>query len=133
MKKILIILLIVFVGIIVFIAWPQSGPSFRLVSYYQTDVGYPETTGTRRVQSIYVNNFEDTPEVWETIEKYAKKLTWFEGDANFIFFFKDKENTPDVTTTTAKFFDAKYEKYCIAAYYRLTSEEELFKKYPFIE
>jgi len=76
MKKILIILLIVFVGIIVFIAWPQSGPSFRLVSYYQTDVGYPETTGTRRVQSIYVNNFEDTPEVWETIEKYAKKLTW---------------------------------------------------------
>ena len=140
MKKVIIILLAVlligavFTGCASSSSAPKANVSFEVQGYFRKPL--PNGSGDARVQSVYVKNFQDTPEVWQAIEKYGKQLTWFKGDANVIFFFNNKDHTPaDVITSAPSFekamsFPTKYNKYCVAGYWHLANGQEKFTKYP---
>ncbi len=83
-----------------------------------------------RVFSFFVKNFSDNQTTWTEIEKFAKKQMHTSGGFTTVFFFNNRNYTPDVTFV-AELFDAKYEKYCVAAYWKYANGNEQFSRYPF--
>jgi len=123
------IFVISFIGImfIVYIISQMSGNNFEDVGYYKMKT---KNGSNSRVYSVYVNDFSDSPEIWDKIQKYAKNKMYTAGGTTIVFFFNDKNNTPDVTYVGAE-FDKKYEKYCVAAFWKYPTGKETFGKYPF--
>jgi len=80
---------------------------------------------------VSVDNFQDTTETWQAIEDHAKHgLYWgASGNMSTVFFFKKGELMPDVTTIGEN-FDAKYNSYCIAGYWKYPQGNDQFTKYP---
>lgn len=101
---------------------------FELVGNYSEKM----QNGIKRVQSVYVKNFTDNPQVWSDIQNYARKLSWVLGDSNTVLFFNDRSMTPDVTAT-GETFDMKYDDYCIAGYWKDPDGKEQFIHYPYKE
>ena len=136
MKKVIIILLAVALIGMFFAGCSSSktNVSFEEEGYFRKPLS--DGSGDARVQAVYVKGFQDTPEVWQAIEKYGKQLTWFKGDADTVFFFNDKAHTPSDGITLAKDYEAamnfpsKYNDYCIAGYWHYANGQESFKKYP---
>jgi hypothetical protein len=142
MKKAIIILLAVALIGIFFVGCSSSSSSPSKTNVSFEEEGYfrkplPNGSGDARVQAVYVKGFQDTPEVWQAIEKYGKQLAWFKGDVNVIFFFDDKDHTPSDEITLAKdyntalSFPSKYNDYCVAEYWHYANGQEKFIKYPF--
>ena len=101
--------------------------NFEQVGYYKKKL---HNGSNNRVFSFYVKNFSDKPTIWKKMEQFAKKQMYTSGGSTTVFFFSDRNNTPDVTFV-AEQFDAKYEKYCVAAYWKYPTGVEKFSKYPF--
>jgi len=97
------------------------------------EVGYYKKTNQfnsdNRVYSIYVEDFKDSPGVWDIIEKYGKSKMWSSKGSTTVLFFNNKQNTPDVTYTGVNFPDI-YESYWIAGYWKYTTGKEIFIRYP---
>ena len=115
---------LIFILIIVVIAIIGSliDSSFDQIGYFKEN--------KLRVFSIFVKDFEDTDKMWGKIESHAKRQMYSEGGATFVFYFKDRNNTPDVTLVGAE-FDKRYERYCVAGYWKYADGSEKFVKYPF--
>jgi len=121
---ILVLLAIIFIS---YIISQINGSDFDDIGYHKKET----LNGSNfRVYSVYVKNFNDTPEMWDKILDYAKNKMYTEGGTTIVFFFNDKSNTPDVTFV-GKDFDKKYEKYCVAGYWKYPTGKETFNKYPF--
>jgi hypothetical protein len=138
MKKVITILLVV-AFLIGFVGCSSSSTNnssdstsvnleFELVGNYSEKV----QNGIKRVQSVYVKNFKDSPQAWSDLQSYARKLIWVLGDSNTVLFFNDRSMTPDVTTT-GELFDEKYDDYCIAGYWKDADGKEQFIHYPYKE
>jgi|GEM_PF-2598616 len=104
-----------------------SNRNFEDIGYYKVDTNNGSHS---RVFSVYVKGFKDTPDIWEDIRKYAEDKMYSAGGMTIVFFFNDKDNTPDVTFTGAE-FDKRYEKYCVAGYWKYPNGKVTFYKYPF--
>jgi hypothetical protein len=100
---------------------------FKQVSLHQSGNQYGNFI---KLYSIYVKDFVDTPEMWAQIEKYGRAQLYTPGGMTTVFFFNDINNTPDVTIVGME-FDQKYEKYCIAGYWKYPNQSEEFQKFPF--
>lgn len=113
----------------------NSNANFEIIGYFKTSTNASVT----RVQSVYVENFKDGPQVWTDIENYAKNLEWVSGDMDVVFFFNDRNNTPadDISLApdyeTAMNFAEKYNQYCVAGYWHYTTGKEQFTQFPFKE
>ena len=97
-------------------------------------VGYHKKTLSNganfRVFSIYVSEFRDDPDMWSKIQSHAKLQSYTPGGTTTVFFFKNRDMTPDVTFVGEK-FDEKYEPYCVAGYWKYPTGNEQFSKFPF--
>ena len=127
MKANITILSILSILLLIACGGSASSDNFEQVGYSKIKLA---TGSNKRVFSFYVKNFSDNPTTWNEIERFAKKQMYTSGGTNLVFFFDDRKNTPDVTFV-AEQFDAKYEKYCIAAYWKYPTGVEKFSRYPF--
>ena len=96
------------------------------VGYYKSSTVF---NSPNRVYSIYVEDFMDSPDVWDRIERYGKSKMWSAKGSTTVLFFNNRQGTPDVTYTGVNFPD-RYESYWIAGYWKYTTGKETFKKYP---
>jgi len=104
----------------------QNIANFEQVGYFKKE----HSNGSNiRVYSYYVKKFSDNPTTWNEIERFAKNRMHTSGGFTTVFFFNDRKNTPDVTFV-AEQFDEKYDKYCIAGYWKFANGVEKFSRYP---
>jgi hypothetical protein len=139
MKKFIVlsVILVLFIGLVgcSTSTSTNSNVKFEIMGYFKTSTNESVT----RVQSVYVENFKDDPQVWADIENYAKNLEWISGDMDVVFFFNDRSNTPadDISLAsdyeTAMNFAEKYNQYCVAGYWHYTTGKEQFTQFPFKE
>ena len=101
--------------------------NFEQVGYFKKKL---PNGSNDRVFSFYVKNFSDNEKTWTEIEKFAKRRMYTSGGFTTVFFFNNRHYTPDVTFV-AELFDVKYEKYCVAAYWKYANGHEQFSRYPF--
>lgn len=127
-----VIIIVVVIGILVYLLSTllNQNDEFVTIGYYKKATPY--VSSYNRVFSIYVKNFSDTPEMWAKIQKFAKEQMYTSGGNTVVLFFDDLLHTPDVTYTGLE-FDKKYERYCIASFYRYPNGKMEFYKYPFID
>jgi hypothetical protein len=121
--------LFLFSLILLFIACGCDGSSdeFEQVGYYKKKL----INGSNdRVFSFFIKNFSDDATTWNKIEKFSKSQMYTSGGCTTVFFFNNRNYTPDVTFV-AEQFDEKYDYYCVAAYWKYPSGIEKFSKYPF--
>jgi hypothetical protein len=104
----------------------QINKGFVEVGYYKSSTVF---NSPNRVYSIYVEDFMDSPDVWDRIERYGKSKMWSPKGSTTVLFFNNRQGTPDVTYTGINFPD-RYEPYCIAGYWKYTTGKEIFNKYP---
>ena len=71
-----------------------------------------------------VVNFED-------IQNHARLQPWSRGSATNVFYFDDREFTPEVLAGAGNIIEEKHKEHCVAAYYRWDSGEEEFIQYPY--
>lgn len=100
---------------------------FKDIGYYKKKLQNGSYT---RVFSVYIKDFKDVPEMWNSIQNYAKGKMYTGGGSTTVFFFNDRNGTPDVTFV-AEQFDKKYEQYCVAAYWKYPRGNDKFTRYPF--
>lgn len=130
-KKILKIFGYVFGGffllLIIVSCFNNDTDNFEQIGYYKAKM---DNGSYNRVFSIFVSKFEDTSDNWDAIENYAKNLMYSANGNTNVWFFNNKNHTPDVTFVGME-FDSKYEPYCIAQYQKNFMGDETFLKYPF--
>ncbi len=100
---------------------------FEDIGYYKKKLQNGSYT---RVFSVYVKDFKDVPETWNSIQNYAKGKMYTAGGSTTVFFFNNRNGTPDVTFV-AEQFNKKYEQYCVAAYWKYPRGNDKFIRYPF--
>jgi hypothetical protein len=122
MKKVLVLLALV--ALIISACMVES--DFVQVGFYRKVTAI----STNRVYSYYVKNFEDNPEMWKKMEDFAKSQPYTQRGITAVFFFNDRQNTPDVTLIGLEFPES-YEPYCVAGYWKWPTGVEDFKEYPF--
>ena len=121
-------LLVIFLSMIFTTTFDScSNGQFEQIGYYKKALA---NGANFRVFSVYVNEFKDTSDVWSKIEDYARLKMYTPGGTTMVFFFKDRNMTPDVTFVGEN-FDKKYEIYCVAGYWKYPNGKEKFAKYPF--
>ncbi|MCK4642743.1 hypothetical protein KAU32_03805 [bacterium] len=92
------------------------------VGYYKKDNDNGSYT---RVFSFYTKSTN-----FESIKNHAEKQMWSRNGLTVVYYFNDRNNTPDVTFTGNE-FNKKYEPYCIAGFWKYTNGKTAFNKYPF--
>ena len=95
----------------------ENYSEFEKIGYYKN--------GKIRIRSYYTSTMD-----FEKIKNHARTMPWTEGGVTHIYYFDDKENTPNVSHLGVK-FSPRFKKSCIASYNKLTHNEENFEKYPF--
>ncbi|MCF7886053.1 MAG: hypothetical protein K9M80_06130 [Candidatus Marinimicrobia bacterium] len=93
--------------------------NFERVSFYTQD------SPPVRIQSYY-----SPTDDFSKIKEHAKTVEWDEGGITHVFYFDDREYTPDIDHLGIRFAQ-KYEEHCIASFRKMTNGQTEFEKYPF--
>lgn len=128
------IVLIVTIGLIAYFTVPKEQPvnvivgnnKFEMVGFYTNNNG----VANNRVYSYYISNFNDITDTWVDIIAHARNQLYDKGGNTFVFYFNDKQHTPEVKLG-GNIFPESSEKYCVAAYWKYSNGTEKFERYPF--
>ncbi|HMA61496.1 MAG TPA: hypothetical protein VKP78_02490 [bacterium] len=121
--KVVILIVVIFIlmgfMILSFDNGKKPSEEFEKVGYFINE------KSSIKIYSYYtkVNNFDK-------IKAHAQSLPWKKGGVTHVYYFNDRENTPNVTHLGVK-LKPRFRKNCIAYYYKLTNGKGNFTKYPF--
>ena len=79
---------------------------------------------------VRIYSYYTQVEDFDRIKSHAQSLPWSEGGVTHVYYFDDRENTPNVTHLGVK-LKPRFRKNCIAYFYKLTNKKENFTKHPF--
>ena len=99
---------------------------FEQVGYYKAE----GVDAPNRVFSYFVSDFDDSEGLWADLQKHAQSRMYSEGGTTLVFYFNDRQHTPDVTQVGSE-FPASYESDCVAAFWKYATGKEDFRRYPF--
>lgn len=97
----------------------QDRVEFEKIGYYRNDE-----------PPVRIRTYYTSTKNFEIIKEHAKNLPWDKGGIIQVYYFDDKEYTPNVDRLSFS-FEHQYKKHCLALYRKLTRGEELFEKYPY--
>ena len=98
----------------------------RVSDCYEED----EEDQNRRLITVYVSQFTDKLSVWMQIFDYANKLPLTQGGYTAVFFFNNRQDTPEIEYFTEEFEPAS-EARCVAGYWKYSNGTDIFRQYPF--
>ncbi|WP_373492939.1 hypothetical protein [Aquiflexum sp.] len=90
---------------------------------------YRNENNTGPVIRLYAVYTADT--LWEEMRKYGDFMPHTKYGNTKVFYFVDKETTPDVVRFSEPYFDSNFQENCVAIYEKTAMGETRFKKYPF--
>jgi hypothetical protein len=123
----LVLLIAIFILLAIEFGCNSIDNRFEQVGYYKRQL---PNGSYHRVFLFYVKNFSDDAATWKQIEICGKEQMFTKGGSTSVFFFNNRNYTPDVTFI-AEQFGPMYEAYCIAAYWKYPSGVDKFSKHPF--
>ena len=115
----LIVFLIISIGILTIKNQNSTQVEFDNIGYFEK--GQPPA----RVLTYYT-----TCEDMTKIKEHAKRQSWEEGAILQVFYFDEREFTPNVDHLSLN-FDSEYKEHCIAFYRKLSKGRDTFQKYPY--
>lgn len=90
---------------------------------------YRNENNTGPVVRIFAVFASDT--LWNEMKAYGDFMPHTKYGNTKVFYFIDKENTPDKISATDPYIDRKFQRYCVGQYEKTAMGETRFKKYPF--
>ena len=90
---------------------------------------YRNENNTGPVIRIYAVFASDT--LWNEMKAYGDFMPHTKYGNTKVFYFIDKENTPNKLGASEPYFDSQFQKYCVGQYEKTAMGETRFKKFPF--
>jgi hypothetical protein len=90
---------------------------------------YRNENNTGPVIRVYAVLASDT--LWNEMKAYGDFMPHTKYGNTKVFFFLDKENTPERLSSTEPYFDSHFQSNCVAQFEKTAMGEARFKKYPF--
>jgi len=90
------------------------------------EIGFWKDRGNR-VYTVFTSHTD-----WELIKSYAREKPWKRGRLTMVYFFYDRDKTPDISTYKEGYdIPKRYKPYLLAVYKRLgKGNEKLIKSSP---
>jgi hypothetical protein len=90
---------------------------------------YRNENNTGPVIRVFAVLASDT--LWNEMKAYGDFMPHTKYGNTKVYFFLDKENTPERLNSTEPYFDSRFQNNCVAQFERTAMGETRFKKYPF--
>lgn len=90
---------------------------------------YRNENNTGPVIRVYAVLVSDT--LWNEMKAYGDFMPHTKYGNTKVYFFLEKENTPERLRSTEPYFDGNFQNNCVAQFEKTAMGETRFKKYPF--